>query len=95
LSRKKIISSQKGPNGGFSLTSKQKKINIYEVLEALDEVSLFNDCILGLDECSPEQPCPFHRNYENIRDELKTLFQTTQIQDLSIELLKKNAFLRH
>lgn len=95
LSRKKIVSSQKGPNGGFHLSPQQKKINLYNVLIALDEIKAFNECVLGLNECDPAAPCPVHSGYEEIREKLNLLFRNTRIEDLSEDLLNKNVFLKH
>ncbi len=94
LSRKKIVSSQKGPSGGFYLNQTQKKNNLLKVLSAFDDDRILGDCILGLKECSSTKPCPVHHEYEDIRDKLNILFLNTLIEDLSEELISQNVFLK-
>src|SRR5215471_808934 len=60
LTRDNVISSVKGPNGGFYINSQQKQLPVRTVLHALDEDAVLEKCILGLNECSESKPCPMH-----------------------------------
>ncbi len=60
LTKQKIISSLKGRNGGFYLTDENRATNLLSVVEAIEGPVSMNSCILGLDHCSDEAPCPFH-----------------------------------
>lgn len=82
LARKKIISSVKGPNGGFYIDHSLKPITIYEIVEAIDGTDIFERCIIGLKKCSENNPCPFHPHFINYRTELKELFKKKTIHDL-------------
>ena len=52
----KIISSVRGPNGGFFMTEKAKKLPVRSILEAMGEDKILEKCILGLNQCSEVQP---------------------------------------
>ena len=79
----KIISSARGPNGGFYMTEKAKKLPVRTILEAMGEKEVLEKCVLGLKECSDKNPCPMHGQYKSIKQQLKELFATSTIQTLS------------
>src|SRR5687768_10188345 len=54
----KVISSSRGPNGGFYLTDKARKLPARSVLLAMGEENILDKCVLGLKRCSEVQPCP-------------------------------------
>ncbi len=78
-----IISSVRGPNGGFYITEDAKQLPIRKVLEAMDEQDLFVKCILGLNNCSETKPCPMHYQYQPIKKQLIKLFETKTILQLA------------
>ena len=82
LSYKKIVISQKGMGGGFRLARDPKKISLYEVVEPIDNVSLWSECALGLKKCSDSAPCVIHHNWKNVRDCYYKFLKTTSIADL-------------
>ncbi|MFI5185799.1 MAG: RrF2 family transcriptional regulator [Chitinophagales bacterium] len=85
---KKIVSSMHGPNGGFFITEKAKKLPVRAVLEAVHEDSVLTKCILGLKECSEINPCPMHAEYKAIRARLTELFEKKTIKKLADEISK-------
>ena len=60
LTKSKLVSSAKGPNGGFYLSKDDKKNTIWDIIKAIDGTSKFDACFLGLSKCSDENPCPVH-----------------------------------
>ena len=82
LSYKKIVISQKGMGGGFRLARDSKKIFLYEIVEPIDNVSLWSECALGLKKCSDSAPCAIHHNWKNVRDCYYQFLKTTSIADL-------------
>jgi Rrf2 family protein len=88
LTRADVVSSIKGPNGGFYITPKQKQLPLIAVLKAFDEDLILTKCVLGLNECSETKPCPVHGQYKSIKQQLIKLFETKIINDLSTDLDK-------
>jgi Rrf2 family transcriptional regulator, iron-sulfur cluster assembly transcription factor len=82
----KIVSSARGPNGGFFLTEKAKKLPVRSILEVMGEEDVLDKCVLGLKKCSELQPCPMHAQYKPIRVQLKELFISKTIQQLADEI---------
>jgi Rrf2 family protein len=85
LVRKKIISSAKGPHGGFFLTKKNREINILSIVEAIDGLDYFTQCGLGLETCSDQHPCPLHDDFKVARNRLKKMFEKNSIDTLARE----------
>ena len=78
LSRKNIISSSKGPGGGFYMTEKNLNINLIEIVKQIDGIDNFEDCVLGLKKCSSERPCPVHYSIQPLKQQfLKELNENT------------------
>jgi len=86
FTRKQIVNSQKGVNGGFYLDSNQRKKSLKEIVEAIDGGKIFTGCGLGLKECSEVKPCPIHDQFKEVRNRLNSMMQNTSIQELADKL---------
>jgi Rrf2 family protein len=96
LVRAGIITSIKGPHGGFFIHEKAKNISLSSIVKAMDgseEVLLM--CTLGLKECSDKFPCPVHHEVKDYKDHLKKLLSTTTVQQLAGDLAKGKTFLKN
>lgn len=87
LAKHNIISSIKGPNGGFEMSEKQRtKFNIRSIVEILDGNGLYTECAIGLEKCNDAQPCPVHHIYVSIRKALLDMHTKKSIDELSDQL---------
>ena len=86
LNKHRIVTSLKGPYGGFYCEKPQLKIPIINIVNAMDGLFVFRDCVLGLHECSDEHPCPMHHQYAKTRDSMLRSFQETTIAKLAGDL---------
>jgi len=82
LVRSNVISSQKGPSGGFYISKNLSDISLYDIVEAIDGDGIFQRCGLGLSECNANKPCPMHHQFEAVRSELSTMCTENTLQDL-------------
>lgn len=89
----KIVSSVRGPGGGFYLTEKAKKLTVSAILEVMEENDFFKKCVLGLQQCSEIKPCPLHYAYKPIKLQLIDLFEKETIQSLAQEINNGGAFI--
>ena len=90
---KNIISSIKGPNGGFYLTQENMQTPLINIIEAIDGLSFFETCGLGLSACSDEHPCPIHHDFKISRDHMKNVFTNKPVQELAGEIKINNLIL--
>ncbi len=93
LVRHNIISSARGPKGGFYLTEANRKIPIIRIVELIDGEGLFNSCILGLSNCDETKPCPLHEKISPYRWSLLTSLEYNTIQDFADEISAHKSFL--
>jgi Rrf2 family protein len=92
---KKIVSSARGPNGGFFLTEKAKKLPVRSILEAMGEHDVLEKCVLGLKLCSEIRPCPMHEKYKPIKQQLIKLFVTKTIKELAADIKDGIVFIKN
>ena len=94
LARVGIISSIKGPNGGFEIEAgKLETLVLAEIVRAIDGESIFIGCGLGLKVCDENRPCPVHNRFKLIRNELRSMLENTKVADMARSLNDGLSFL--
>lgn len=91
LTRKGILISHKGPAGGFKLASPAKEITMLQIVEAIDGLSILENCVFGFPNCSSDEPCAAHPEWEQIRDKIKNMLATKNIQEMA-DITKKHQY---
>ena len=84
LARAAIITSHRGPNGGFDLPPLlARKVNLRMVMEAVGDDAFRHDCAMGLGPCNTDQPCPMHDKFSKVRDEMNQILEMTDVHSLA------------
>lgn len=90
LVKHKILSSTKGPNGGFVLLRKPGSIKLLDIVKIIDGEGIFTNCIINNGTCSSVRKsmksCPVHDEYGKIRADLVKLFRSKTIAELVQEI---------
>ena len=89
LSRQNLISSSKGPTGGFYIDRKNLKTPISKIVECIDGSTIFQTCIMGLPDCSDHNPCPLHEEYTSFKSDLFELFKNKSLGEVADEVKNK------
>lgn len=94
LTKENIISSSKGPKGGFYLTEKQLAGNFLSVIQHIDGADSFNSCYMGLPKCSDKDPCSIHYLVSPFNNKVKEELQKRSIADFAkdVKLGKTHLF---
>ena len=83
LSKNKLLNSTKGPHGGFSLGKDAHEISLLDIVEIIDGLDFFHECVIGVRICEddPEKKklCPFHEELDPLRDKLYAQFKALTI----------------
>lgn len=95
LARQGIISSIKGPNGGFFLDPKSRPIPLNAIVKAIDGDDILHSCSLGLKVCSNKFPCPIHNEIMAYKDRLRKVMNEKTVQQLAIDLAQGKTFLKN
>ncbi|MCX6148825.1 MAG: Rrf2 family transcriptional regulator [Candidatus Kapabacteria bacterium] len=94
VAKEKIISSTKGPNGGFFMTEENKKGKLKNIINCIDGNGFFVDCSLGLETCNSENPCYFHNSFSKLRDEMIVITNNSFDEMGDIMFDKNNKIIR-
>ncbi len=94
LSRKGLVASVKGPNGGFFMEASHLRNSIADIVTAIDGDELFTGCGLGLKACNEKRPCPIHFEFKAIRSNLKTMLEKTTLEDFADEFERGRFYLK-
>lgn len=81
LVRANLITSQKGPNGGFYMTEEQTQIKPIKIIEVFDGLHIFEKCVLDLPECSHENPYPLHNSYKQLKESMISRLTQSTMSD--------------
>jgi len=84
-----IGGSKKGKNGGFYLAKQPGEIRLIEIVEAIDGLDVFNNCVLGFPGCTNEEPCPVHDKWGKLRDEAYKMLSSETLEELKEKSLSK------
>jgi len=93
LSKQHIISSTRGPKGGFYLKKSNKEKSIMDIIEVIDGEKKFNSCMLSLKKCDHNKPCPLHKSINPLRTKLIENFKNKTIEEASNDVILGKCFL--
>jgi Rrf2 family protein len=93
LARQGVISSQKGPGGGFYIDPNAAPIPVIDVIDAIDGKNALERCGLGLKACADDHPCPIHDEFMAYRNNLKNAVTNKTVQELAVGVKEGKFFL--
>ena len=82
VAKKGILNSTKGPNGGFALNGNTLNTSLLTLVEAMDGLEQFDECVLRLRKCDVLHPCPLHAHVQAYKNDLVKIFEQTNINSL-------------
>lgn len=98
LARKKLLISTKGPNGGFALGKPAEEISLLYVVELVDGLDVFHECLIGLNICAGKEEnhhkCPMHNVSDDLRLRLIDLFKNNSVAEIAKDIKKLETLLK-
>ncbi|MGB0850883.1 MAG: RrF2 family transcriptional regulator [Bacteroidia bacterium] len=94
LVKENIVTSIKGPAGGYEISKENSETTLLQVVEIIDGEKIYNGCGLGLKKCNPSRPCPMHDRFIQIRTDLKNMLTSTSLDQLTTEYNENLNFLK-
>ena len=88
LTYKKLIQSQTGPTGGFALAKSAQKIQIKEIVEAIDGEEYSKKCVMGFPACDTKNPCAVHEKWSSIKEGINEMIGSKSAYDLAKDMNK-------
>jgi Rrf2 family iron-sulfur cluster assembly transcriptional regulator len=77
-----IVRAYRGPGGGVELARPAAALSLWSVVQAVEGRETPNQCVLGLDACSGENPCPLHSSWAPLRAEFQKRLEETTLANL-------------
>ncbi|WP_418499388.1 RrF2 family transcriptional regulator [Flagellimonas sp.] len=82
LSRHNVISSTRGPRGGFYLSAEDRKRTLMDIVRVIDGEKRIKSCVLGIQDCDMDNPCVLHKLVGANKSKFLRVLQRTTILDL-------------
>jgi Rrf2 family protein len=89
LTESGIVYSKKGKAGGFALAKKPEKIKLIDIVAAIDGLTIFNNCVLGFPNCNPDNPCPLHDKWGELRSKAYNMLTEENLDQFREKTLNK------
>lgn len=84
-----LLTSAKGRGGGFALAKRPHEIRLYDIVDAIDGIKSYSQCVVGLSQCDASQPCPQHDQFLPVRKQILAYLESTTLDQMSEALSKK------
>ena len=84
LARDGVLTSSRGPGGGFSLARPAIDVSLSDVVEPFGGASFESGCLLGRPECNDANPCAAHERWKGVVTSVRSFMDDTSIADLAM-----------
>jgi Rrf2 family protein len=81
LTRVGLVTSRRGPRGGFALAKKPKEVTLLQIVEAIDGPMAAPGCLLGKPVCEPGN-CTLNSLAAKIHKQVLKVLTRTRLSDL-------------
>lgn len=85
LAKRGLLSSTRGPTGGFRLTADPRAVTLADIVEALTEPRTSGVCLLGNRQCNTAAPCWAHQKWLTVNEALRAPLRSTTLADLLVD----------
>ena len=82
LAKAGLVTSARGPLGGFTLACEPDALTIAQVIDCFDEPRPHVRCLLGSGLCDPARPCHAHGRWAAINDARRSPLAFTTVAEL-------------
>jgi Rrf2 family transcriptional regulator, iron-sulfur cluster assembly transcription factor len=83
LSKRGLIRSVRGRNGGFLLALPGRRIALADIIEAVEGFDRQPQCLLGFPKCQLDQPCAMHSRWARHQRAVVRLLTTCTLADVA------------
>lgn len=93
LVRAGMLTSARGPGGGYALARDPGDIRLIDIKRIIDGSDHLDRCAVGLEMCSDYAPCPLHDEFKSLRDSIRRYLEKTSLADMSGALKRKRSLI--
>ena len=90
LVKHRLIHATRGRTGGVTLAKSPEKIYLNDIVVCIDGPILENpQCVIGLNLCSDEVPCPLHDQWKPIKENMRQMLENESLKHLADRVIAK------
>ncbi len=89
LAKEGLVKTQMGRSGGYYLAHPANQIYLKDIIQATHDFKRLNECVLGHQECSEENPCSLHSNWAPIKSAIETMINELTLEKLANTNIEK------
>ena len=90
LVKHRLIVAKRGRSGGVNLGREPKEIYLSEIITVVDGPAPKDEiCVIGLDLCSDDAPCPLHHQWGPIRSAIRGMLSEENLEELARRITEK------
>ena len=89
LSKGGFVNSFRGRYGGYVFAKAPESIYIIDIINTVEGIERYGDCLLGFSECSDENPCAMHEQWSKIRNHIIDMYKNTSLANLAEAKINK------
>jgi Rrf2 family iron-sulfur cluster assembly transcriptional regulator len=85
LARAELLTSMRGPGGGFRLAVPADSVALSDIVGHFDALPDENTCFLGRASCNESDPCQAHVLWAEVRQSINDFLDNTRLSDLAAD----------
>ncbi|MFW5951766.1 MAG: RrF2 family transcriptional regulator [Gemmatimonadota bacterium] len=78
-----ILSSRRGPTGGFRLAVDPAELTLARIIEVVDDPAPKDICLIENTRCSDRSPCAVHAQWKKVSEQVWGPLRATTLADLN------------
>lgn len=86
LANKKLLQSQLGAKGGYSLATAPQHINLVQVISAIEGEIALTECDKSQSHCAVQHICTVSENWQKISQAIRTALSKISLADMQYPL---------
>ncbi|MBC8216425.1 MAG: Rrf2 family transcriptional regulator [Candidatus Marinimicrobia bacterium] len=95
LSKHQLLIAIRGRNGGVRLGRPANEIFLDQIVYVVDGPQQPEArCVIGLDKCSDEAPCPLHHKWKVIREDIRDMLVAENLETLAKRVIDKRKLMK-
>jgi len=82
LSKSDLLTSVQGMKGGYKIAKQLSEITIFDIVNAVGDDQIKNECFFGFDSCAIINKCAMHNKWESVRNGIDDILKSTTLAEL-------------
>ncbi len=77
-----FVGSVQGKNGGYYLVNTPQNIYLRDIIDAIDGLDKYDQCIFGYEKCNENNPCPLHYEWMKIKTKFMEFIASINLEKI-------------